>query len=229
MLVGLRKQLPECALGLAKKAKTFIKPASFIHQMNCSATYVSLWTSKQQYWKKCVKNTSNCCFKCLQNAQAKTLSFLITCRSYHTYEVDLLHKKLAPCYKLIGQSNHGLLNRWTSNSILTRPAWGVQRLAGSSNSSIRVLHDLTHEGWPHMHSNGESLIDSLKVKTCLHHTLIGEFFHDSLEVQTYLYDTLYITNPFFERAKAKNWFQIAFCVWQGCMMGSVYRNHLTLG
>ena len=77
MLVGLRKQLPECALGLAKKAKTFIKPASFIHQMNCSATYVSLWTSKQQNWRKCIKNTSNCCFKCLQNLQAKTLSFLL--------------------------------------------------------------------------------------------------------------------------------------------------------
>ena len=83
-------------------------------------------------------------------------------------------------HKLIGQSNHGLLNRWTSNSILTRPAWGVQRLAGSSNSSIRVLHDLTHEGWPHMHSNGESLIDSLKVKTCLHHTLI---LHRKLDIE----------------------------------------------
>ena len=177
MLVGLRKQLPECALALAKTPKTFIKTAILIH-LNCRATYVSLWTSKQQNWKTCVRNASNCCFKCLQNVQAKNLSFLITCRSYHTYEVDLLHKKLAPCYKLIGQSNHGLLDRWTSNSILTRPAWGVQRLAGSSNSSIRVLHDLTHEGWPHMHSNGESLIDSLKVKTYLHHTLIylGEFF-----------------------------------------------------
>ena len=57
-----------------------------------------------------------------------------------------------------------------------------------------------------MHSNGESLIDSLKLKTYLLHThsfYIEEFFHDSLEVQTYLYDTLYITNPPFGKGKSQ--------------------------
>ena len=58
------------------------------------------------------------------------------------------------------------------------------KIAGSSNSSIRVLHDLTHEGWPHMHSNGESLIDSLKMLT-------------------YLYDILYMTNPLFGKGKSQ--------------------------
>ena len=72
-----------------------------------------------------------------------------------------------------------------------------------------------------MHSNGESLIDSLKVKTYLHHTLIylGEFFYDSLEVQTYLYDTLYITNPFSGKGKSQKLVPNSFLLMAGLYDG----------